>query len=374
MLGTTSGIGGNNHRSQIALVAVAGSAGGSVALREILARLPADFPSPILYLQHLNRSCPSGLVEMLQSYSTLKVRWAREGDRLSAGVVYVCPMGATILVTPDGRLKLAPIATVRERLYAADRFFASIAASYGARAVAIVLSGAGWDGAEGVCTVHQYGGTVLAQDEESCFLWGMPKAAIASGCVDLVLPLREIAPVLVTLVRDHYPLPVLLANAAKFVKRADLPLARGLAENLGKFLAMALNVRHTDLGNIQLFNPETGMLSIATQRGFDLNFLEYFGAVGQQDESACGRALRSREPVVIADVTTDPRFAVHREIAALAGFRAVQSTPLIARNGALLGMMSTHFRSAEGPSPAELRTFATHARRTASMIEQLSGC
>jgi hypothetical protein len=283
-------------------------------------------------------------------------------------------MGTTILVTPDGRLKLVPVHSLRERLCAADRFFASIAASYGAHAVAIVLSGAGWDGAEGVCAVHQLQGTVLVQDEESCFLWGMPKAAIASGCVDLVLPLREIAPVLVTLVRDCYPLPLLLANAARFVKRPNLSLARGVADNLGKFLAVALGIRRTDLGNIQLFNPETGTLSIATQRGFDLNFLEYFGVVGKQDESACGRALRSREPVVIADVNTDPRFAANRDIAASAGFRAVQSTPLIRRDGTLLGVMSTHFRRPEGPSPAELHTFEAHARRTANMIEQLTSC
>ena len=365
---------GNNHHSQIGLVAVAGSAGGSVAMREILARLPADFPAPILYLQHLNRSCPSGLAEMLQFHTVLKVRWARQGDRLAAGVVYVCPAGSSILVNPDGSLGLLPAATLHERLHAADRFFASIAVNYGARAVAIVLSGAGWDGAEGVCAVHQCQGTVLVQDEESAFLWGMPKAAVASGCVDLVLPLREIAPVLVSLVRNHYPLPALLANAASFVKRPNLPLARGLADTLGKFLAMALTIRRTDLGNIQLFNPETRALSIATQRGFDLNFLEYFGTVGTEDECACGRAMRSGEPVVIADVTADPGFTPHRDIAASAGFRAVQSTPLISREGAFLGVMSTHFRSAQGPSPAELRAFEVHARRTVNMIEQLNGC
>jgi GAF domain-containing protein len=136
---------------------------------------------------------------------------------------------------------------------------------------------------------------------------------------------------------------------------------------------VALSIRPTDLGNIQLFNRETGALSIVTQRGFGLDFLEYFGVVGKQDECACGRAMRSREPIVIADVNTDPGFAVHREIAAAAGFRAVQSTPLISRDGAFLGVMSTHFRSAHSLSTAELRTFEAHARRTANMIEQLNG-
>jgi GAF domain-containing protein len=178
---------------------------------------------------------------------------------------------------------------------------------------------------------------------------------------------------LVNLVRDRYPLAAVVANAAKLAKHANGSVAPGLRDALAKFLAMALTIRRTDLGNIQLFNPETGGLSIVTQRGFGLNFLEYFSAVSRQDESACGRAMRSREPVVIADVTTDPGFAVHREIAASAGFRAVQSTPLISRDGAFLGVMSTHFRGAHCLSTAELHTFEAHARRTASMIEQLNG-
>jgi len=265
------------------------------------------------------------------------------------------------------------MATLCERLHAADCFFTSIAASYGSRAIAIILSGAGWDGAEGLCALHEVGGAVFAQDEDSAFLWGMPKAAIAAGCVDSVLPLREIAPVLVNLVRDRFPLAAVLANAAKLAKRENGSVAPSLRNTLGRFLAMALNIRRTDLGNIQLFNPETGALSIVTQRGFGLNFLEYFGVVSTQDESACGRAMRSREPVVIADVNTDPGFTVHRAIAASAGFRAVQSTPLISRDGAFLGVMSTHFRSAHRLSAAELYTFEVHARRTANMIEQLNG-
>src|SRR5262252_6767453 len=98
---------GNNHHSQIGLVAVAGSTGGSVAMREILARLPADFPAPILYLQHLNRSCRSELADLLQCYTVLKVRWAKHGDRLTGGVVYVCPAGSSFQVHDDGTLSLA---------------------------------------------------------------------------------------------------------------------------------------------------------------------------------------------------------------------------------------------------------------------------
>jgi hypothetical protein len=342
-------------------------------MREILARLPADFPSPILYLQHLSRSYRSPLVELLQYFTVLKVRWAEQGDRLAAGVVYVCPPGSSLQVTPDGTLTLVPMATSRQALHAADRFLASVAASYGYGAVAIVLSGAGWDGAEGVCAVQEQHGTVLVQDEDSAFVWGMPKAALATGCVDLVMPLREIAPVLVNLVRDGYPLTTLQASIAKFTKRTAMSVTPGLWDALGRLLTMALSINRTDLGNIQLVDRKTGALAIVAQRGFGLNFLEHFGAVRAQDECACGRAMRAREPVFIADVTTDPLFAVHRDIAASAGFRAVQSTPLISRNGALLGMMSTHFRAPNQLPYAELRTLEQHARLSADRIEQMNG-
>src|SRR5262245_65059968 len=139
-----------NHHSQIGLVAVSGSAGGSVAIREILARLPADFPSPILYVQHLNRSCPSGLAELLQCHTVLKVRWARQGDRLAAGVVYVCPVGSSLVVNPDGSLTLVPRVNLYERLHAADCFLTSVAASSFLCAVATFLTVTASDGGGGL--------------------------------------------------------------------------------------------------------------------------------------------------------------------------------------------------------------------------------
>jgi GAF domain-containing protein len=101
----------------------------------------------------------------------------------------------------------------------------------------------------------------------------------------------------------------------------------------------------TDLGNIQLLDPQTGKLVIAAQRGFGLGFLDHFSTVGLEDDSACGRAMRDRGSVFIPDVTTDPLFASHRSVAQAAGFRAVKSTPLINQDGALFGVLSTHFRS-----------------------------
>jgi hypothetical protein len=340
-------------------------------MREILAHLPADFSAPILYLQHLSASHLGTLADVLQCRTVLQVRWAQQGDRLMAGVVYLCPAGYAFLVHPDGTLTLAPTATRREALHGADRFFASVATSYAHRAVAIVLSGAGWDGTEGVCTVHARHGTVLVQDEASAVVWGMPKAALATGCVDLVLPPQEIAPVLVNLVRDGHPLAALRTRVATCLGSTRMSITPGLCDALEQLLATALTMHRTDLGNIQLVDRQADALTIVAQRGFGLDFLEYFRTVGSQDESACGRAMRAREPVLIADVTVDPCFAVHRSIARSAGFRAVQSTPLMSRGGTLLGVLSMHFRRPHQMSPGEWQRLEQHARRTADIIERL---
>ena len=356
----------------VPLVAIAGSAGGIEAMRDIISRLPALFPAPILCLQHLSTSHCSTLVDVLQSQTPLRVRWAQQGDRLAPGVVYISPPGHSVVVRPDGTLVLTPIATRLDGLHAADLFFASVAASYGHRAVVIVLSGVGWDGTEGVCAVHERRGTVLVQDKACAFIWGMPKAALATGCVDAVLPPQEIAPVLVNLVRDGYSNGNLRAIVARFVDRRLVAVTPALHTELRNLLAMTVVVQGTDLGNIQLLDRETGTLGIVVQRGFGIDFLQYFATVSSQDDSACGRAMRDGESVLIADVNTDPLFVAHRGIAASAGFRSVQSTPLISRGGALLGILSTHFRTARHRSPGELRAIQLHARRAADIIERLS--
>ena len=118
---------------------------------------------------------------------------------------------------------------------------------------------------------------------------------------------------------------------------------------LSKILEGALRLAGADRGNVQIADPVTGSLRIAAQCGFGAEFLEYF-AVVDDSRSACGRAARERVQTVIVDVDTDARFAPHRDIAASAAFRAVQSTPLIERTGRLLGVVSTHYPRPHSPS------------------------
>ena len=141
---------------------------------------------------------------------------------------------------------------------------------------------------------------------------------------------------------------------------------------LEEVLTATIALQDADFGNVQLYNPQTQALEVVAHRGFQQDFLEYFSRV-HDSNSACGRALRQQERVIIEDVHTDPRFEPHRPIAASAGFRAVQSTPLFSRSGESLGMISTHFRQAHRPAERELRLTDLYARQAAEMIERKRG-
>jgi hypothetical protein len=123
---------------------------------------------------------------------------------------------------------------------------------------------------------------------------------------------------------------------------------------LPQVLDGALALTGADFGNVQLLDPASGALLIVSQSGFSSEFTDYFAVVDDR-HSACGRAAHDCAQTITADVTTDPGFAPHREIAAAAGFRAVQSTPLADSDGRLVGMVSTHWRRPGRPPDRDLR-------------------
>jgi PAS domain S-box-containing protein len=137
---------------------------------------------------------------------------------------------------------------------------------------------------------------------------------------------------------------------------------------LDELLNATIALQNADFGNIQLYNPQTRALEIVAQRGFHQDSLEYFSNV-RDEGAACGRALQRRERVIIEDVQSDPAFEPHRHIAACAGFRAVQSTPLFTRSGESVGMLSTHFRAPHRPSDRELRFTDLYVMQAVEMIE-----
>jgi PAS domain S-box-containing protein len=137
---------------------------------------------------------------------------------------------------------------------------------------------------------------------------------------------------------------------------------------LEEVLEATMSMQNADFGNVQLYDPETQALAIVAHRGFQQNFLDHLSGV-HEDSAVCGRVLQAGERIIIEDVETDPGFEPHRKIAASAGFRAVQSTPLFSRTGEPLGIISTHFRHPHRPSERELRLTDLYARQGAEMIE-----
>jgi len=177
-------------------VIVAISTGGPSALERLLPRLPTDFPAGVLIVQHMPAQFTAALAERLDRLSSLRVREAREGDRISTGTVLIAPGDYHVVVAPGGVLELMQSPPVNGCRPSADVTFRSAAPVYGARMIGVVMTGMGNDGALGLAAVRAAGGHVVAQDRESSVLWGMPKAAVDAGAVHDVVTLDLLAPLL----------------------------------------------------------------------------------------------------------------------------------------------------------------------------------
>ncbi|MEH1899169.1 MAG: chemotaxis protein CheB [Nostoc sp.] len=195
----------NNHpphfpNAAFDIVAIAASAGGLTALLKVLSTLPAKFPAAIAIVQHLAPEHRSFMAEILSRRTDITVKQAEEGDCLIPGTAYVAPPNRHLLVNDDGTLSLSQSKLVHFLRPSADLLFESVAATYKERAIAIVLTGTGSDGAMGVEAIKKMGGTVIVQDVKTAEFSGMPSAAIQTGNVDFILPLDEISSILVNLV------------------------------------------------------------------------------------------------------------------------------------------------------------------------------
>ncbi|MEV0599548.1 chemotaxis protein CheB [Streptomyces sp. NPDC050315] len=178
------------------VVCLAASLGGVSAYRKVLASLPETFPAAVVLVQHRPVRSEDSLVKVLAYRSALPVRLLSDTDRLSPGVVHVVPAGRMATFTPSGGVSLSAADGHRT----ADPTFTAAAAAFGPRVLAAVLTGRMEDGALGVRHIRGAGGRVLAQDAGTAEAFGMPSAAIATGCVDFVLPLPVLAHALVSLV------------------------------------------------------------------------------------------------------------------------------------------------------------------------------
>lgn len=167
-------------RRSVAAIGIVASTGGPKALAETLAALPAHFPIPVLVVQHIVPGFVESFARTMARQVELPVSIAEDGTRLKPGIT-IAPEGAHLLVTSSGRLALSAEAAPGRHCPSGDVLLGSLAAAYGSEAVGVVMTGMGRDGAQGARQLRTAGGLVIAQDEQSSVVFGMPRAAIESG-------------------------------------------------------------------------------------------------------------------------------------------------------------------------------------------------
>lgn len=173
------------------IVVIGASTGGPRALHRILRHLPADFPAPILVVQHIAQGFTAGLAEWLAAETALRVAVARDREGLEAGRVYIAPEGRHLVLNQRTvHLQDTPYTRL---IPSVDVTMHAVAQNFGSRSVGVLLTGMGSDGASGLLAVHRAGGVTIAQDEETCTIFGMPRAAMEVQAAQHILPLEEIS-------------------------------------------------------------------------------------------------------------------------------------------------------------------------------------
>lgn len=183
-------------KHQVNLVAIGTSTGGPIALQKILTQLPANFPKPIVLVQHMPASFTPAFAERLNNQCRIVVKQAEDGDLLKPGVALLAPGGKQMIIESRSGVARVRILEGDERLHykpCVDVTFGSAARSFPGKTLGIILTGMGADGKEGCRLMKQSGATVWAQDEKSCVIYGMPMAIVKAGLADETLSLGNIA-------------------------------------------------------------------------------------------------------------------------------------------------------------------------------------
>ena len=171
------------------------STGGPPAVQKVLADLPTNFPACILIAQHMPGAFTNAFAKRLDSLCQITVKEAQDGDKLLNGIAYVCPGGQHISIMQSGAMPLIKISKDPEgELYKpAVNILNASASILGSKVVGLTMTGMGNDGLEGTKVLKAKGGYIIAQDEESCVVYGMPRAVIDANLVDEIVPLGQIA-------------------------------------------------------------------------------------------------------------------------------------------------------------------------------------
>ncbi len=183
------------------LIAIGASAGGLLALTEILRPMPQEMPG-IVVVQHLDPLHKSHLAPLLAKKTGKQVKEAEHGEAILPGVIYIAPPDEHLLVGV-GKIQLAHSQLVHFSRPSIDLMLESVAGMYGSRSIAVILSGSNSDGAMGTRAIHEAGGATMAQDPATAEFRIMPQAAIDTGCVEFIVPIQEMGEALVKLCRGE---------------------------------------------------------------------------------------------------------------------------------------------------------------------------
>lgn len=186
------------------IIAIGASTGGTEAIKEVLLHLPLNIPG-IVIVQHMPPQFTKAFAERLNHLCQIEVKEARDGDSVMNGMALIAPGNLHMLLKRSGsryyvNLKDGPM--VHHQRPAVDVLFRSVAQYAGPNAIGVILTGMGADGAEGLLKMKESGAKTIAQDEESCVVFGMPKEAIKRGAVDKILPLEKIPQEIIQLINS----------------------------------------------------------------------------------------------------------------------------------------------------------------------------
>lgn len=183
-------------RKNLSIVAIGSSTGGPPALQAIVPRLPRNLPVPVTIVQHMPPAFTKSLADRLNSLAQIQVKEAEQGEPLSAAVAYIAPGDQHMTIKGCGgkeRIVLSDEPSDTLHRPAVDVMMKSVAEAHGRRALGVILTGMGSDGLAGLRFMKQKGGTILAQNEESCVVYGMPRAVIEANLADKIVHIDKMA-------------------------------------------------------------------------------------------------------------------------------------------------------------------------------------
>jgi signal transduction histidine kinase len=335
----------SNQGARLPIVGMGASAGGLAALQAFFEALPPNTGMAFVVVTHMDPERESLLPELLQNHTEMKIHQVLEEVAIEPNHIYVLPPNRRIVVT-DAHLDVEEFTEPRGRRSPIDYFFRSLAERE-------------------------------IQDQDGCWLLVRhhPYLTPENRIDGVVLTLIDINALKQTEkeLRESERVQAQEVGALRRLHEmtSHIVVSFDMQRALEEILATSLEILRADLGSVQLLDQERRILTIVAQSGFEQSFLEKFREIDDKDDTTFGRALRYGRRVIVEDVETDAAYEPYLDIAAKAGYRAVQSTPLINHQSQIVGILSTHYRQPTSFSERDKRFLDLLAYQAANLIERL---